>query len=132
MTRASTWHVTLVFLGLAPPAAVASILDGLPASPRFSLRLTGARQLGQAACARVADSGALGELREQVREALTRGGFPPGSRPYQPHLTVTYRSDRSIREALTAYDGAAWPVTEFALVSSQNGEYTTLRTWALA
>lgn len=132
LTRAAKWHVTLVFLGPAPVDEVAAILDDVSPGPPFSLRLTGAGNFGNAAWARVAgDLEKLGELRERVRAALAAGGFPADARPYQPHLTVSYRGDRAIRAALAGYAGAEWPVTEFALVDSHDGDYETVRTWPL-
>ncbi|GIM97766.1 RNA 2',3'-cyclic phosphodiesterase [Paractinoplanes toevensis] len=137
LTRAAKWHVTLVFLGPAPPAPVApvaQILNGLTALPSpFSLRLAGAGQFGNVTWAGVGgDLDALGELRSQIREALTAGGFPSDDRPYQPHVTVSYRADHRVRAALSNYSGADWPVREFALVNSHDGEYETLQAWPLA
>ncbi|GIF19795.1 2'-5' RNA ligase [Actinoplanes tereljensis] len=122
-----------MFLGSAPTTPVATVLDGLTAlPPRFTLRLAGAGQFGNVAWAQVGgDLKALSELRNQVREALTAAGFPSDDRPYQPHLTVSYRADPQVRTALTNYTGADWPVTEFALMESHNNEYKPLQSWPL-
>ena len=107
-------------------------LDTVPAHPSFSLHLTGGGRFGTAAWAGVGgDLSALGLLRDEARNILTEAGFPSDARPYQPHLTVSYRGDRTVRAALADYAGDSWTVDEFALVDSHDGEYTTLRTWPL-
>ncbi|MFC7274287.1 RNA 2',3'-cyclic phosphodiesterase [Paractinoplanes rhizophilus] len=132
LTRPSKWHVTLVFLGEAPADEVSAALDEVPVSGSFALRLAGGGRFGTAAWAAVGgDLAALRNLREDVRNALTAAGFRSADRPYQPHLTVTYRGDRAVREALAGYAGDSWTVTEFALVDSHDGEYGTLRAWPL-
>lgn len=132
LTRSTKWHITLVFLGEAAPSDVASALAGVSPPARFTLRLSGAGRFGSAAWAGIAgDLASLGVLRDRVRDALTAVGFPSEDRPFHPHLTVSYHSDRSIQRALAAHSGTEWTVDEFALVSSQNNEYTSLATWPL-
>jgi 2'-5' RNA ligase len=132
LTRPSKWHITLVFLGEAPPGEVSAVLDDVPAEGSFSLHLTGGGRFGSAAWAGIGgDLPALGRLRDNVRNALTDAGFPSDDRPYQPHLTVTYRGDRDVQAALRGYRGDPWPVDEFALVDSHDGDYATLRSWQL-
>lgn len=130
LTRPSKWHVTLVFLGEAPPDEVASVLSLLPADGGFTLHLAGGGRFGPAAWAGVeGDLTALGRLRERVRSALADAGFPSDERPYQPHLTVTYRGDRSVRTALVGFASPPWTVSSFALVESKDGDYLPLRAW---
>jgi 2'-5' RNA ligase len=132
LTRVSKWHVTLVFLGAVPADEVAAVLDNVPVRGPFSLRLAGAGRFGSAAWAGVTgDTAELSELRKSVRNACTAAGFPSDERPYQPHLTVTYRGDKAIQAALSRFSGPSWPVESFALVNSHDGAYETLRTWPL-
>jgi 2'-5' RNA ligase len=130
LTRPSKWHVTLVFLGEAPVAEVSSVLSGVGPEGSFSLRLAGGGRFGTAAWAGVAgDLDELFRLQSRVKSDLSEAGFLSDSRPYQPHLTVSYRGDRAVRAALADYAGSPWTVTEFALVESKDGGYETLSTW---
>ncbi len=108
------------------------LLADVPSPGPFQLRLSGGGQFGTAAWAGVdGDVTQLSELREDVREALTLGGFPSDDRPFRPHLTVSYKSDGAIRRALAGYQGEPWPVTSFALVSSAEGRYDEVASWPL-
>jgi len=130
LTKPSKWHVTLVFLGEAPLAEVSSVLSGVAPRGGFSLRLAGGGRFGAAAWAGVAgDLDQLGRLQRQIKSDLSVSGFLSDSRPYQPHLTVTYRGDQVVRAALADYAGSPWTVTEFALVESKDGDYLPLRSW---
>lgn len=130
LTRPAKWHVTLVFLGEAPPESVSSALCGVAPQGSFSLRLCGGGRFGTAAWAGVAgDLEALRSLQARVLSALSDAGHISDTRPYQPHLTVSYRGDRAIRAALADYEGDPWTVTEFALVESRDGNYEQLRAW---
>ena len=132
LTRPSKWHVTLVFLGEAPPDEVSSVLSSLTPGGSFTLRLSGGGRFGTAAWAGVAgDLEALTSLQGRVRSALSDSGHLSDIRPYRPHLTVSYRGDRAIRAALAGYQGSSWTVTEFALVESRDGNYEQLRTWSI-
>jgi 2'-5' RNA ligase len=103
-------------------------LTGVPTSEPFTLRLAGSGTFGPVLWAGVAgDVAALVALREAVRVALD--GFPIDDRPFQPHLTVSYRPKRGLAQALEGYAGPSWAVTEFALVQSAAGEYHRLQTW---
>ena len=130
LTKPSKWHVTLVFLGEAPPAEVSSVLAGVAPRGTFSLRLAGGGRFGTAAWAGVAgDLEALGSLQEHTRSLLSDSGYLSDTRPYQPHLTVSYRGDRAVQAALADYAGAPWTVTEFTLVESKDGDYLPLDSW---
>ena len=108
------------------------LLADVPSPGPFELRLGGGGQFGTAAWAGVVgDVAQLTELRNDVRDALTLGGFPSDDRPFRPHLTVSYHSDGAVRRALAGYDGEPWPVTSFALMSSAEGRYEHLASWPL-
>lgn len=109
---------------------MASLLAEVPTPGPFSLRLSGGGQFGAAAWAGVdGDLARLAELRQSVRDALTLGGFPSDDRPFHPHLTVSYRADAALRQALAGYAGPPWAVTSFALVQSVEGRYELLESW---
>ena len=94
------------------------------------MRLVGGGRFGTAAWAGVAgDLDELSRLQSAVKSDLSEAGFLSDPRPYQPHLTVSYRGDRAVRAALADYAGPPWTVTEFALVESRGGDYETLRAW---
>ncbi|MCU7724211.1 RNA 2',3'-cyclic phosphodiesterase [Actinoplanes sp. KI2] len=130
LTHPSKWHVTLVFLGEAPTDEVSSVLSGVAPRGNFSLRLSGGGRFGTAAWAGVTgDLEALASLQEGLRTLLSDSGFPSETRPYQPHLTVSYRGDGAMRRALAGYASSPWTVTEFALVESKDGDYLPVRSW---
>ena len=93
-----------------------------PAAAPITLRIAGGGRFGSVIWAGLSgDVDRLAALREGVRGALA--GFPIDERPFRPHLTLSYRSDRTVLEALEDYSGPSWQVTELALVHSENGEY---------
>ncbi len=108
------------------------LLADVPSPGPFELRLSGGGQFGTAAWAGVAgDLTQLADLREDIRDALTLGGFPSDDRPFRPHMTVSYKPDGALRRALAAHEGSPWPVTSFALMSSADGRYERLASWPL-
>jgi 2'-5' RNA ligase len=133
LTRTDKWHLTLVFLGEVPDDRVDRVIEVLGAIPRsgpFPLRLAGTGRFGKVAWAAVdGDLPRLTALREAARTALDAAGFPSDPRPFTPHLTVSYRADAATGRALAGYAGNSWPVTEFALVRSQDGVYSRLAAW---
>jgi 2'-5' RNA ligase len=135
LTSTDRWHLTLVFLGEVPDDRideVTRVLSGVATPGPFSLRLGGAGRFGAVAWAAVdGDLAGLHALRNAAKDALDAGGFPSDSRPYTPHLTVSYRSDDATRRALAGYAGRPWPVTDFVLVRSQGGVYSRLAAWHL-
>ncbi|MBM2618067.1 RNA 2',3'-cyclic phosphodiesterase [Actinoplanes sp. LDG1-06] len=132
LTALDKWHLTLVFLGDAAASPVAEALADVPSPPPFELRLSGGGRFGSVSWAGVdGDVAQLHELREGIRDALTLAGFPSDSRPFQPHLTVSYTPDPALRNALAAYEGAPWPVTGFTLLESTEGRYNRLASWLL-
>ena len=109
-----------------------ALLAEIPTPSPFSLRLSGGGQFGAAAWAGVdGDLEQLGELRAEVRDALTLGGHPSDDRPFHPHLTVSYHADAALRQALAGYRGDPWAVESFVLMSSAEGRYEQLASWAL-
>jgi 2'-5' RNA ligase len=132
LTKPAKWHVTLVFLGEAPPDEVSTVLSSLPSGGSFSLRLAGGGRFGTAAWAGVAgDLEALASLQDRIRAILSDSGYLSDTRPYRPHLTVSYRGNQAIRAALADYTSTPWTVTEFALVESRDGNYEQLQTWPI-
>ncbi|GIE89362.1 RNA 2',3'-cyclic phosphodiesterase [Actinoplanes regularis] len=133
--RPSKWHITLAFLGQVEDFRTAEVAEALAAAPRppaFRLRLAGAGRFGAVIWTGVGgDVQALGELRESVRVALDGAGFTIDTRPFRPHLTVSYRTERGLSAALEGYAGPEWPVTGIALVESLLGNYHTLHEWPL-
>jgi 2'-5' RNA ligase len=136
LTRAEKWHVTVVFLGEVDGPrvdAVAEILSGVAPPRPFGLRLAGGGRFGEVAWAGLdGDLDHLGALHDELRTALTAGGFSSDDRPYNPHMTVSYHGDAATRRALAAFSGKPWEVSEFALVRSLAGEYEQLRAWPMA
>ncbi len=102
-------------------------LSAMPLITPFRLRLSGAGRFGPVVWAGVASDGpALHNFQATVRSSLTAVGLPADPRPFSPHLTVSYRFDQRIADALADYTGPAWTVEEFSLVSSAGGEYHRL------
>jgi 2'-5' RNA ligase len=133
LTRPEKWHITLAFLGEVPDEGTdhaAGVLDDVPLPGPITLRLAGGGRFGTVLWAGLAgDVEPLEAFREDVRSALVGAGFAVDGRPFRPHLTVSYRFDRGVQQALAGYAGPSWPVTEFALVQSTAGEYHRLRAW---
>ncbi|GIF05362.1 RNA 2',3'-cyclic phosphodiesterase [Actinoplanes siamensis] len=134
-TRPAKWHITLAFLGDVPDFRVPELADALttvPPPPSFPLQLTGAGRFGSAVWVGLGGAlPALAALRESVRAALEGAGFGIDSRPFRPHLTISYRSGRGLLPAIGGYAGPEWPVTGFALVESLLGNYHTRQEWSL-
>ncbi|MEV0896641.1 RNA 2',3'-cyclic phosphodiesterase [Actinoplanes sp. NPDC049802] len=122
--RPDKWHVTLAFLGDVPEAPVVETLSAVPAPGPLTLRVAGSGRFGSVVWAGlVGDLEPLLAFREHVRVALAGAGFPIDGRPFQPHLTISYRFDRRVSAALADYAGPSWQVSEFSLVGSVDGEY---------
>nr|WP_106329634.1 RNA 2',3'-cyclic phosphodiesterase [Actinoplanes italicus] len=125
--RPEKWHVTLAFLGEVPDGdtvLVSRALATVPPPGPMSLRLAGTGRFGPVIWTGLrGDVEALGAFREDVRGALEGAGFPIDERPFRPHLTITYRYDRSIATVLADYAGPPWPVEKLALVHSADGDY---------
>ena len=131
LTSTERWHVTLCFLGDVPDDRLIEVeraLDGLPAHPPITLRLAGSRTFGRGVlAARVAgDLAELGALHRDVATALDAG-----TRPYEPHLTITYHRTLAVQQVLEGYRSPDWTADRFTLVQSSAG-YHRLRSWPLS
>ncbi|MGX6604337.1 RNA 2',3'-cyclic phosphodiesterase [Micromonosporaceae bacterium Da 78-11] len=133
LTHVDKWHITLAFLGeVASPHVdkIVGLLDGVTPPGRFSLTLAGGGRFTAAVWTGIdGDVNQLAALRAEVQNALAVGGFPTDGRPFTPHLTVAYHSDRDVRRVLDGYSGKPWTVEEFALFRSQDGTYEKLGAW---
>lgn len=124
-TAVAKIHMTLAFLGEVPrerfPAAVeaASRAGG----EAFELVLD---EIGSFRSAQVAWIGssnghpALTALRSRLAAELRREGFELETRPFAAHVTLARRILRPIERQ--AVEPVAWPVRDFALVSSDTGK----------
>ncbi|MFG1995917.1 RNA 2',3'-cyclic phosphodiesterase [Actinoplanes sp. NPDC048988] len=127
------WHVTLAFLGDVPsPEPVAAVLAAVRSPGPFTLRLAGSGRFGAAEWLGVdGDRDKLTTLHTRIREDLATAGYALQDRAFHPHLTVSYHADSALRKALGDYVGEPWPVTEFSLVLSHNGQYVKIGSWPL-
>jgi RNA 2',3'-cyclic 3'-phosphodiesterase len=117
----------VAFLGAAPVDEVTRAFTQLSpdTSPPITLRVAGGGRFGPVIWAGLGgDVDRLAALRETVLGVLA--GFPVDERPFQPHLTLSYRSDTTLLAALNSYAGPSWQVGELVLVHSENGEYRTV------
>lgn len=142
------WHITLVFLGEVGEERVPDLADALgdaaaahgPLS--LAVRGWGAFPVPERASVLWAgvdgDTGALGDLVRDLREAAGSCGVRVERRPYTPHLTVARSSPArdltgTVRGA-GAPHGRGWRAREVHLLESRPGttdRYRTARTWAL-
>ncbi|XVU30358.1 RNA 2',3'-cyclic phosphodiesterase [Actinoplanes sp. CA-054009] len=127
------WHVTLAFLGDVPsPDPVAAVLAAVRSPGPFTLRLAGGGRFGKAEWLGVeGDRDKLAALHTTIRDDLADAGYQLEDRPFHPHLTVSYHADGALRKAVSNYVGTPWPVTEFSLVLSHNGQYEKISSWPL-
>ena len=131
-------HSTLVFLGNVDPAQRLCLEDvaSLVRAQRFILTLNRFGYFRRPQVAWLGCTTIPAPLRTLVME-LNRGvtacGFPPDTRPYEPHLSIA----RHLRHdpGRLAVMPIAWDVERFALmesVSDENGvHYQPLRFWRL-
>lgn len=147
-------HLTLKFLGHIPAPAVAPLLVCLPPAAAdhqpFTLELAGLGVFPHHRSPRVlwagvgGDTDALSKLQKSVEAALTALGYPPESRPFQPHLTLGrprrgLAPDQLSRIAATVYaitpPPEIWQVSSVELMRSElhpsGARYTVLGAAAL-
>lgn len=95
---APNWHLTLRFLGDTPPELHDRLHDGLQAGPigrAFEISFGALGAFPRAERARVIwvgvsrGAGRLAELGREVEAHCVAAGFPPESRPFSAHLTIT-------------------------------------------
>ena len=133
-TPAEGIHLTLEFLGNVEPERVPLLrrLAGEVRGQRFRLALD---RVGSFRRARVAWAGSekaphqLIELQADLNGRLRGNGFGLEERPYSPHATLARKIERPVPRARIG--AIEWPVTEYALVVSAAGRYTTLASWRL-
>jgi 2'-5' RNA ligase len=141
------WHLTLLFLGAVPPAAVppllAAAVPAVAATPPLTLRLAGGGRFGSLRRPQVAWAGLEGdveplvELAARLLAAAGALGLPVEDRPFRPHLTLgRWRprapADGALPDRLAGYRGLDWPVTEVCLLESHLGPkptYETVGAW---
>jgi 2'-5' RNA ligase len=123
-------HLTLAFLGDAEPgraAAAARAMHGerhaLPLEEAGYWRHNRIIWVGPRAT-----PPRLAALVERLHAALREGGFVLEARPFAAHVTLV-RKARPPR--FPPLPQLAWPVDQFALVQSVQGEYRTLETFQL-
>ncbi|MFF2526865.1 RNA 2',3'-cyclic phosphodiesterase [Streptomyces liangshanensis] len=137
-TGEAGWHFTLAFMGEVDDAVVpeltARLAEAAYRTGPFSLRIHGSGHFGDRAlwAGAAGDLDRLRLLAERADAAARRAGVPMEEhRRYQPHLTLA-RTERArgadgaggddLRpyvEALGGFEGAAWEVSELALVRSR-------------
>lgn len=147
-------HLTLKFLGNIPQSAAGSLLESLTpaaaAQPPFTLELAALGTFPRRHNPRVlwagvgGDTDALSNLQMSVETALTARGYPPESRPFQPHLTLG-RPRRGLTDAQLSRIAAAvsniapppeiWQVSSVEIIQSElhpsGACYTVLGSTAL-
>jgi 2'-5' RNA ligase len=131
-------HLTLVFIGPAPPAlerCAEQVADAIRGAS-FPLML---EQVGGWARSGILWAGparsprALLHLVEALNTGLAGCGYAPETRPYAAHLTLA----RKIRhpQGMHQIDPLRWDVCQFCLVQSRTdaggARYEILRTWPL-
>lgn len=150
--EASSFHVTLAFLGEQPEPVVEDVhyaLAAIRAEP-FALRLSGLGLFDEGRSsvlhAEVAPAPALSHLREKVVQAARDGGLPFERRRFRPHVTLarfngglTGEEGERIRAFAArgaAFQAGPFDVREFVLLRSRLGRagpiYEALATYPLA
>jgi len=146
-TPSSRWHLTLLFLGDVPAAAVAPLTaavgPAVVAARAMSLQLAGAGRFGSrrrpAVCwtGLAGDVGELSALAGRLADAARSAGLPVEDRPFRAHLTIGrwrpgQQGDGDLPERLAGYAGPAWPVSEVVLWRSHLGpgpRYERVAAW---
>jgi len=146
-TAPERWHLTLLFLGAVPPAAVLPLVQAaapaVAAAPPMTLRLAGGGRFGSVRRPQVAwaglegDVGPLVDLAGRLAAAARELGLPVEERPFRPHLTLgrwrpRVPADGTLPDRLAGYRGPEWPVDEVRLLDSHLGAtptYDTVAAW---
>lgn len=139
VTRESTIHLTLAFLGDLPGDRVESLIEcgrRVRAAP-FELELDEGRwwkhnQIVWAGPARMPEG--LGDLAAQLGNRLKEAGFEAEEREFRAHVTLVRRASLGA-DSLPPFEPVKWRAAEFVLVSSmlspQGPAYKTLSRFAL-
>lgn len=146
-TPPERWHLTLVFLGDVPAAALGpltrAVTPVVAATPPLSLRLSGGGRFGSRRRPAVCWAGldgdvpVLTDLAGRLAVAVRRVGLPVEERPFRAHLTLgRWRpgrpADGDLPERLADHRGPVWPVTEVVLWRSHLGpspRYERVAAW---
>lgn len=143
VTRASTLHLTLAFLGDLPSDRVASLIDcarRVHCAP-FDLRLDEGRWWEHNRIVWAgpqALSASLRDLAAQLDLRLKEAGYRTEKRDFRAHVTLVRRASfaASGAEALPPFSPVEWRADEFVLVRSvlspQGPAYSTLARFPLA
>jgi len=78
---------------------------------------------------------ALAVYQREMSGAMAALGWTPETRPWEPHVTLGRKAQRSVRKTLE--EPLVWPCRQVALVRSENGRsnvnggavYRPLRIW---
>jgi 2'-5' RNA ligase len=139
VTRPESIHLTLAFLGEVTEARVADAIRAARSvrGGRHRLPIEQAKRWSHNDIIWVGPTEiprALAALAQSLRTALEKEGFVVEARPFAAHVTLIRKAQRSA--ALPPLPRAAWPVTEFTLVSStlsrQGSSYSIVDRIALA
>jgi 2'-5' RNA ligase len=125
-------HVTLHFLGNVDAALLPQLTQAL-ALPFTPFTLTfGTPVLWHAGIAVLEPVSAppeLFDLHARLGAALRAVGLPTEERPYRPHVTLARRAGKASVPAMNECQ-LDWQTDSYALVQSDGGVYTVLRTYA--
>jgi RNA 2',3'-cyclic 3'-phosphodiesterase len=148
-TPASRWHLTLLFLGDVPAAALGplttAVAPAVAGTRPMTLQLAGAGRFGSRRRPAVCWAGLAGDVAEltalagRLAGAARAVGLPVEDRPFRAHLTIgRWRpgrpADGDLPERLAGYAGPAWPVPEVVLWRSHLGPeptYERVAAWPL-
>ncbi len=117
--RDESLHVTLKFLGPAPPARLGAIEETLAsvAMPPFEVTVAGVGFFPNPRAPRVFWAGivsdGLAELAQAVDGRMTRLGFRAESRAFNPHLTLARNRGRRPIDAAFIEEAEPWREHEF-------------------
>ena len=121
VTRPESIHLTLAFLGEVTEERVENAIRAAQSvrGERHTLPIEHAKRWSHNDVIWVGPTEiprALAALAQSLRTALEKEGFVLEARPFAAHVTLIRKARRAA--ALPPFPRAAWPVTEFTLVSS--------------
>lgn len=138
MVHPMDFHMTLQYLGQVDDESHARVLDSTTHVTASPFRLT-IDQSGYWRRPKIAWIGTdevpseLRDLLQQLGGQLADCGFPPETRPYQPHITLVRNAGKSSPGPLD--HAISWAVNSFSLVESVSTpdppRYHPLKTWKL-
>jgi 2'-5' RNA ligase len=146
-TPPNRWHLTLLFLGDVPAAALgpltAAVTPAVAATPPLTLQLAGAGRFGSRRRPAVCWAGVTGDVAEltaladRLATAARAVGLPVEDRPFRAHLTIgRWRAgqpaDGDLPARLAGHRGPVWPAREVVLWRSHlgpNPRYDRVAAW---